>query len=103
MLPICPFARREAPGWSLVGREACLGGCTAGPVPTGATSRPELPAGGAGRLLGMASWPGGGWGSDPLLVLLVVILLLRFLLWSCLGTYLDYRLTLQRPRKPKRD
>lgn len=51
----------------------------------------------------MASWLGGGWGPDPLLVLLVVILLLRFVLWSCLGTYLDYRLALRRPRKPKRD
>lgn len=50
--------------------------------------------------LGMASWPGG---SDPLLVLLVIILLARFILWSCLGTYIDYRVARRQPRKPKED
>lgn len=55
--------------------------------------------------VGMASWLGGGSGPDLLLVLLVVILLVRFLLWSCLGAYLDRRLAPPRPRppRPKRD
>ncbi|KAG5196658.1 hypothetical protein R6Z07F_017585 [Ovis aries] len=51
----------------------------------------------------MASWLGGGTGPDPLLVLLVIILLARFLLWSCLGTYIDYRLGRRQLRKPKED
>ncbi|XP_069326780.1 small integral membrane protein 38 [Eulemur rufifrons] len=51
----------------------------------------------------MASWPGGSAGPDPLMVLLVLILLARFILWSCLGTYLDYRLARRQPRKPKED
>ncbi|XP_051685824.1 small integral membrane protein 38 [Oryctolagus cuniculus] len=48
----------------------------------------------------MASWLDG---SDPLVLLLVLVLLARFLLWSCLGAYLDYRLGRPRPRKPKQD
>ncbi|CAN0344629.1 unnamed protein product [Rangifer tarandus platyrhynchus] len=51
----------------------------------------------------MASWLGGSTAPDPLLVLLVIILLARFLLWSCLGTYIDYRLSRRQPRKPKED
>lgn len=51
----------------------------------------------------MASWLWGSTGPDPLVVLLVVILLTRFLLWSCLGTYIDYRLARQQPRKPKEE
>ncbi|XP_053418463.1 small integral membrane protein 38 [Nycticebus coucang] len=52
----------------------------------------------------MASWLGGSTGPDPLTVLLVVILLVRFLLWSCLGTYIDHRLARrQQPRKLKED
>ncbi|XP_050614198.1 small integral membrane protein 38 [Macaca thibetana thibetana] len=51
----------------------------------------------------MTSWPGGSSGPDPLLALLVVILLARLILWSCLGTYIDYRLAQRRPRKPKQD
>ncbi|XP_045411359.1 small integral membrane protein 38 [Lemur catta] len=51
----------------------------------------------------MASWPGGSAGPDPLMVLLVLILLVRFILWSCLSTYLDYRLARRQPRKPKED
>ncbi|XP_047371866.1 small integral membrane protein 38 [Sciurus carolinensis] len=51
----------------------------------------------------MASWLGAGWGPDPLVALLVLILLLRFLLWSCLGTHLDRRLAPRQPRRPKRD
>lgn len=52
----------------------------------------------------MASWFGEGTGPDPLMVLLVIILLARFILWSCLGTYIDYRLArCQRPGKPKED
>ncbi|XP_036621208.1 small integral membrane protein 38 [Trichosurus vulpecula] len=41
--------------------------------------------------------------SDPLLVLLVIIILARFILWSCLGTFVDYRLARRRPSKPKQD
>lgn len=50
----------------------------------------------------MASWPGEA-GPDALVVLLVLILLARFLLWSCLGAYLDYRMRPRPPHKPKRD
>ncbi|XP_030743397.1 small integral membrane protein 38 [Echinops telfairi] len=42
-------------------------------------------------------------GPEPLLLLLVVILLARFLLWACLGTFVDYRLARQHPGKPKED
>ncbi|XP_054580564.1 small integral membrane protein 38 [Eptesicus fuscus] len=52
----------------------------------------------------MASWFGGSAGPDPLMVLLVIILLARFILWSCLGRYIDYRLARrQQPPKPKED
>nr|XP_044990655.1 small integral membrane protein 38 [Jaculus jaculus] len=51
----------------------------------------------------MASWLGDAVGPDPLMVLLVIILLVRFILWSCLGTYMDYRLARARPSKPKED
>ncbi|XP_034868289.1 small integral membrane protein 38 [Mirounga angustirostris] len=51
----------------------------------------------------MASWLAGSMGSDPLMVLLVLILLARFILWSCLGTYIDYKLARRQPRKPKED
>ncbi|XP_036731859.1 small integral membrane protein 38 [Manis pentadactyla] len=51
----------------------------------------------------MASWPGDSAGPDPLVVLLAVILLARFLLWACLGTYLDHRLARPQPAKPKED
>ncbi|XP_055987759.1 small integral membrane protein 38 [Sorex fumeus] len=51
----------------------------------------------------MSSWFGGPAGPDPLMVLLVVILLARFLLWFCLGTFIDYRLAQRFPHKPKED
>ncbi|XP_052050433.1 small integral membrane protein 38 [Apodemus sylvaticus] len=51
----------------------------------------------------MGSWLGDTAGPDPLMVLLVVILLVRFILWSCLGTYMDYRLARPRPGKPKEE
>ncbi|XP_049748696.1 small integral membrane protein 38 [Loxodonta africana] len=51
----------------------------------------------------MASGFGGSAGPDPLILLLVAILLARFLLWSCLGAFIDYRLARQLPRKPKED
>ncbi|XP_072826967.1 small integral membrane protein 38 [Vicugna pacos] len=51
----------------------------------------------------MASWLGGSMAPDPLMVLLVIILLARFILWSCLGTYIDYKLARRQPRKPKED
>lgn len=54
-------------------------------------------------LLSMASWLGDAAGPDPLMVLLVVILLVRFILWSCLGTYMDYRLARPQPGKPKEE
>lgn len=54
-------------------------------------------------LLSMASWLGDTAGPDPLMVLLVVILLVRFILWSCLGTYMDYRLARPQPGKPKEE
>ncbi|XP_068922201.1 small integral membrane protein 38 [Petaurus breviceps papuanus] len=41
--------------------------------------------------------------SDPLMVLLVIIILARFILWSCLGTFVDYRLARRRPSKPKQE
>ncbi|KAM8969119.1 small integral membrane protein 38 [Sminthopsis crassicaudata] len=41
--------------------------------------------------------------SDPLMVLLVIIILARFILWSCLGTFVDYRLARRRPSKAKKD
>ena len=53
--------------------------------------------------LGMASWWEGSTGPDPLLVLLVIVLLARFILWSCLGTYIDYKLARRHPQKPKED
>ncbi|XP_077622684.1 small integral membrane protein 38 [Crocuta crocuta] len=51
----------------------------------------------------MGSWPAGSTGPDPLMVLLVIILLARFLLWSCLGTYIDYKLARRHAGKPKED
>lgn len=51
----------------------------------------------------MASWLGDTVGPDPLMVLLVIILLVRFILWSCLGTYMDYRLARRYPDKPKEE
>lgn len=54
-------------------------------------------------LLNMASWLEDTAGPDPLMVLLVVILLVRFILWSCLGTYMDYRLARPQPGKPKEE
>ncbi|XP_039696340.1 small integral membrane protein 38 [Pteropus medius] len=53
--------------------------------------------------LGMASWWGASSGPDPLMVLLVIVLLVRFLLWSCLGAHIDCRLARTQPRKPKED
>lgn len=54
--------------------------------------------------LGMASGVAGSVGPDPLMVLLVIILLARFLLWSCLGRYVEYRLARRhQPPKPKED
>lgn len=52
----------------------------------------------------MASGVAGSAGPDPLMVLLVIILLARFLLWSCLGRYIEYRLARRhQPPKPKED
>lgn len=53
--------------------------------------------------LGMAAWLGESTSPDPLMVLLAIVLLARFILWSCLGTYIDYRLAQRHPRKPKED
>lgn len=86
---------------------------TAGVCPSeGATSRQAGPSSGrllllcpcaVASLLSMASWLGDAAGPDPLMVLLVVILLVRFILWSCLGTYMDYRLARPQPGKPKEE
>lgn len=51
----------------------------------------------------MDSWFGGAMGAEPLLALLVAILLARFLLWFCLSTFIDYRLSRRFPHKPKED
>ncbi|XP_074193276.1 small integral membrane protein 38 [Rhinolophus sinicus] len=51
----------------------------------------------------MAAWLGESTSPDPLMVLLAIVLLVRFILWSCLGTYIDYRLARRQPRKPKED
>lgn len=56
-----------------------------------------------GSLPGMASWLGVGAGPDPLVVLLVLVLLVRFVLWSCLGTYIDHKLARLQRCKPKKD
>ncbi|XP_077175115.1 small integral membrane protein 38 [Paroedura picta] len=40
-------------------------------------------------------------GSSPLMILLVVIILLRFILWSCFRAYLDYKLSRRFPEKRK--
>ncbi|XP_060610894.1 small integral membrane protein 38 [Anolis sagrei] len=40
-------------------------------------------------------------GSDPLMILLVVIILTRFILWSCFSAYLDYKLARRFPEKRK--
>lgn len=73
------------------------------PVLPPAPPHPRAGPGAGPRGLGMASWLGGSLGSDPLMVLLVLILLARFLLWSCLGTYIDYKLARRQRRKPKED
>jgi hypothetical protein len=78
------------------GRQA---GLRSGSSEAAATAIPCMVA----SLLSMASWLGDTAGSDPLMVLLVVILLVRFILWSCLGTYMDYRLARPHPGKPKEE
>ncbi|XP_076971057.1 small integral membrane protein 38 [Tamandua tetradactyla] len=51
----------------------------------------------------MAPWWGGGADPDPLVTLLVIILLVRFILWASLGTHVEGRLARPPPRKPKED
>ncbi|XP_032138427.1 small integral membrane protein 38 [Sapajus apella] len=131
--PSVPSHAREAPGWSLAGRAGLLGGtgekrvvpwghrlqrppagrsfltwgCTAatwqrrGPTSSWFEDRGLCCS--VGPTLGMTSWPGGSSGPDLLLALLVVILLARLILWSCLGTYIDHRLAQRQPRRPKQD
>ncbi|XP_071970507.1 small integral membrane protein 38 [Engystomops pustulosus] len=41
--------------------------------------------------------------SGVLVFLLVIIILSRFLLWSCLSTYIDYKLAKRFPNRPKND
>lgn len=103
---------REAWDWTEAGRsppgeQAGLGAPPGPPPPSGPSAEwgPALQGWALRptRGLGMASWFGGSLGSDPLMVLLVIILLARFLLWSCLGTYIDYKLARRQPRKPKED
>ncbi|XP_053141155.1 small integral membrane protein 38 [Hemicordylus capensis] len=40
-------------------------------------------------------------GSGPLMILVVVIILIRFILWSCLSAYLDYKPSRRFPEKRK--
>ncbi|XP_062974872.1 small integral membrane protein 38 [Elgaria multicarinata webbii] len=40
-------------------------------------------------------------GSGLLMILVVVIILMRFILWSCFGAYLDFRLARRCPPKRK--
>ncbi|XP_061855588.1 small integral membrane protein 38 [Colius striatus] len=39
--------------------------------------------------------------SVVLMILLVVIILIRFILWSCLSTYIDYKLSRRFPDRRK--
>ncbi|XP_072838684.1 small integral membrane protein 38 [Pogona vitticeps] len=39
--------------------------------------------------------------SDILMILVVVIILTRFILWSCFSVYLDYKLARRFPEKRK--
>ncbi|XP_069821317.1 small integral membrane protein 38 [Dendropsophus ebraccatus] len=41
--------------------------------------------------------------SGILVFLLVIIILSRFLLWSCLSTYIDYKLSKRFPNRTKKD
>ncbi|XP_073397922.1 small integral membrane protein 38 [Dendrobates tinctorius] len=41
--------------------------------------------------------------SGILVFLLVLILLSRFILWSCLSTYIDYKLAKRFPHRPKKN
>nr|XP_056707902.1 small integral membrane protein 38 [Euleptes europaea] len=40
-------------------------------------------------------------GSNPLMILVVIIILMRFILWSCFSAYLDYKLSRRFPEKRK--
>ncbi|XP_066472839.1 small integral membrane protein 38 [Tiliqua scincoides] len=40
-------------------------------------------------------------GSGPLMILVIVIILTRFILWSCFSAYLDYKLSRRFPEKRK--
>nr|CAI9704973.1 unnamed protein product [Rangifer tarandus platyrhynchus] len=96
--PSCPLPPGRPLRWGTEG----AGSVPWGQRPPGWAARGGGGVGGAAALA-MASWLGGSTAPDPLLVLLVIILLARFLLWSCLGTYIDYRLSRRQPRKPKED
>ncbi|KAK2099976.1 hypothetical protein P7K49_021324 [Saguinus oedipus] len=91
----------EVPGWTELPDPGLHGGHLAGPTSFWFEGRGLCCS--VGLTLGMTSWPGGSSGLDPLLALLVVILLARLILWSCLGTYIDHRLVQQQPRRPKQD
>ncbi|XP_028917038.1 small integral membrane protein 38 [Ornithorhynchus anatinus] len=41
--------------------------------------------------------------SDALMILMVIIILSRLILWSCLRTYVYYRLSRKQPSKQKQD
>ncbi|XP_059578718.1 small integral membrane protein 38 [Alligator mississippiensis] len=41
--------------------------------------------------------------SGLLMILLVIIILIRFILWSCLSVYIDYKLSRRFPDKTKEE
>ncbi|XP_063802150.1 small integral membrane protein 38 [Pseudophryne corroboree] len=41
--------------------------------------------------------------SGILVFLMVIIILSRFILWSCLSTYIDYKLSKRFPKRPKEE
>ncbi|KAM8940560.1 small integral membrane protein 38 [Pelodytes ibericus] len=41
--------------------------------------------------------------SPILMLFLVIIIISRFILWSCLSTYIDYKLARRFPDRPKND
>ncbi|XP_040266609.1 small integral membrane protein 38 [Bufo bufo] len=48
----------------------------------------------------MEDWKMESW---ILMFLLVIIILSRFILWSCLSKYIDYKLSKRFPTRPKKD
>ncbi|XP_048340546.1 small integral membrane protein 38 [Sphaerodactylus townsendi] len=49
----------------------------------------------------LSNYSGLNMGSNPLMILVVIIILMRFILWSCFSAYLDYKLSQRFPEKRK--